>query len=62
MTKATYNLNVMLIRMAKGSIKAWEAWVRESNETGDSIELPPPSGRIAEAATAFLRGEGKRTT
>ena len=42
MSDATWNLHMMLIRMAKGAIKAWEVWLKA---TSGSTELPPPSGQ-----------------
>ena len=55
MTKPTYALNVMLIRMAKGALKAWEVWLRDANDASDPIELPPPSGQMRAAVLGLHR-------
>ena len=48
MTNATWNFHMLLIRLAKGAIKGWETWLRQSS---NSTELPRAnSDRLTEAA------------
>lgn len=53
MTNATWNLHMMLIRLAKGAIKGWEVWLRASS---DSTELPRPSDQRSENERALHQG------
>lgn len=53
-TDPTFHLNMMLIRMAKGAIKAWETWVRQSS---GAIELPLTRDQML----ASVRGDPRET-
>jgi hypothetical protein len=59
MTPATRVLHGMLIRFAKGAIKAWETWVRDSTDASPSIEIPPRDGRTLEAVRGALNGKDR---
>lgn len=42
MNQSTYKLHASLIRLAKGMLSAWEAWVKENHEQPKVIENPDP--------------------
>jgi hypothetical protein len=43
MTNATYTLHMMLLRLARGALTAWEKWLAATcSDPNGSIELPRP--------------------
>jgi hypothetical protein len=55
MTDATYTLHLMLVRMAKGAIRAWETWIRVSSSTTGALETKAGSGDPKVDAERFAR-------